>query len=544
MSRPKIAVFAADSPSDCRRLLGTLAELFSVDLVSCQGAVGDQCDTALLLSGSRAEAVRLARAGFNCLAYLAPQSNPSPAIALKFNLGPSAALPRPFQNRTLSETSTDRVRPLKCEAGDEAVAGVGDSVWWAHRKEGAADLHLVGGAPPELPTGTFLFQVLQSERWVELLPLLTFFRLVAGWEPPPARACLMFDDPNLHWKSYGYINFADLARHACNHRYHVSFAMVPLDAWHTHRSTARLFQENRDRLSLLVHGNNHQRKELALPYSEDRRCAFIAQALTRVERFEHVTGLAVSRVMAAPHHACSDEMAGTLARMGFEAACVSPAFIMSHNGAKTWPEIVGVAPADFLAGSLPVIPRFTFGLLNLRRILLAGFFGQAIVPVGHHDDLADGLDPLQKLADAINDTGEVRWADMTSIARSNFWTRRDGTTLHLKLYSRQVRFTVPEGVTAIHVERPWLRADQPEPLAWSEDLLPFQLSPAHPWEPLPTRAGAVLELRSLHPNALDPHRSALGRTPVWAFVRRQLCEGRDRLKPAIRRLRSLPAGKN
>ncbi|HEV2393442.1 MAG TPA: hypothetical protein VG146_13910 [Verrucomicrobiae bacterium] len=462
---------------------------------------------------------------------------PSPAVPPNLKFGSSPLLLHSFRNRTLSEGSTGRVRPLKAEARDEPVVGLGDGVWWAHRKEGAADLHLVGGTLPDLPEGAFLFQYLQSDCWAELLPLLTFFRGVAGWEPPPPRACLMFDDPNLHWRSYGYINFASLARHAREHRYHASFAMVPLDAWHLHRSTARLFQENGDLLSLLVHGNNHARNELALPYSEQRRSALVAQALTRVERFEQQSGLEVSRVMAAPHHACSDEMAGTLARMGFEAACVSPAFIMEHNRARAWPEAAGLAPADFLAGSLPVIPRFTFGLINLPRILLAGFFGQAIVPVGHHDDLADGLGVLRKLADSINQTGEVGWTDMTSIARSNFWSRRDGSTMHLRLYSRQVRFTVPEGVTAIHIERPWLKADQPEPLTWREDLSPVQLTPACPSEPIPTTPGVVMDIRSVLPNALDHHKAPFTRTPVWAIMRRQLCEGRDRLKPAVHRIR-------
>src|SRR3712207_7699471 len=53
---------------------------------------------------------------------------------------------------------------------------------------------------------------------------------VTGWTPAPLRAAIMFDDPNLHWKSYGYIIYPELVEHAKEHNYHAVFATVPLDS--------------------------------------------------------------------------------------------------------------------------------------------------------------------------------------------------------------------------------------------------------------------------------------------------------------------------
>ena len=544
MHLPRVGVLPANQFSAHRRLLHLLGQLFSVEIVSGQAAGAESCEAVLLFDSIRAEAVRLARAGLHCLAYVKGQSLPRQSRSADLSLGPSTHLVESFRGRTLFGTVMDRAYPLEVEPGDEVLARIDRDVLWVRRTEGTSDLHLVAIGPPALPDKDYLFQYLQSDCWVKLLPILNFLRVISGWEPPPVRACFMFDDPNLHWKGYGYIKYDLLAQHAREHHYHVSFAMVPLDAWFTHHRTAALFRENKHLLSLLVHGNNHTHKELAISYSEQRRCALVAQALMRIERFERVSGLEVSRVMATPHHACTDEMAGTLVRMGFEAACISRAFMMENNGDKAWPDTIGLNPVEFLAGSLPVIPRFNFGLSSPRRILLAAFFGQAIVPVGHHEDLADGMDLLKKLADLINATVDVQWTDMMSIARSNFCSRRDGKVLRLKLFSRHIRLTVPADITEICVERPWLKAHNAEALSWRQGQSRVQASSLYQAEPIPTHPGADVEICSIHPDLVDPRKLPLHRTPLWMVGRRQLCEGRDRLKPAMDRLLSFRSKRN
>ena len=78
-----------------------------------------------------------------------------------------------------------------------------------------------------------------------LLPLAHFLRelsAAASWEQPESTACFVFDDPNLHWWSYGYLDYRKLAAHAEAHDYRVTAATIPLDQWYIHRATARFLQ--------------------------------------------------------------------------------------------------------------------------------------------------------------------------------------------------------------------------------------------------------------------------------------------------------------
>ena len=152
-----------------------------------------------------------------------------------------------------------------------------------------------------------------------MLPLILFLRTLTEdqrWEQPPLQACFMFDDPNLHWRTYGFVDFAQIAAHAQMHNYHVCFATIPLDTWFVHKPTALLFQQYRDQLSLLIHGNDHIAQELARPYSDEELNRNLRQALRRIDEFERRSGVEVSKVMAPPHGACSESTLGEMAHLG------------------------------------------------------------------------------------------------------------------------------------------------------------------------------------------------------------------------------------
>src|SRR5258706_1519091 len=122
------------------------------------------------------------------------------------------------------------------------------------------------------------------------------------------RACFMFDGPNLHWGSYGYIPYRELAKLAHARNFHVALATVPLDSWYVHRSTAALFRANTQRLSLLFHGNDHLRSELGQDRDRNASVGLLAQSLKRIAGAERRSGLSFSRVMAPPHGACKPEI--------------------------------------------------------------------------------------------------------------------------------------------------------------------------------------------------------------------------------------------
>jgi hypothetical protein len=532
MSRPKISVFPAEEFLRRQSLLQVVSQLYAVDIVAGQEADLNCYQAALIFGESCELAVRVATSGLRCLTYIDGPAVPvtSPSMGVRLSLTPH--LPQCFRGRTLTDKAIDRICHLKAEAGDEILARKGDDLLWLRRKEGASVVDLVALAPPEVADDDSFFQHFQKDNWMRLLPILHLARELSGWQPPPVRACFMFDDPNLHWPRYGHVDFRKLALHSERHNYHASFATVPLDGWFVHEGTATIFRNNPSRLSLLCHGNNHTTNELAGNYSAAERQALLAQALRRIESLERRSGLEVSRVMAAPHGACSEIMMGDIVRLGFEAACISHGSLKGHNEGKEWVKSIGLEMAKFVAG-LPVIPRLRISSNCQTEILLAAFLNQPIIPMGHHEDLAGGLNLLEELAAFINSIGNVQWMDMRSIARSDFYTSQAGQTLHINMYSRFIELTVPEGVTQLCIERPWLKGTEGEGLRCEENQVALPINNFYQGEPIRVRPGIELQISSMCANRIDPYKTPAFRIHPWVVMRRCLCEVRDRMKPLL-----------
>ncbi len=100
-------------------------------------------------------------------------------------------------------------------------------------------------SPYQLSPEGSLQDVLSGNRFLEILPLLQWLREICGHafsvNPSPPKACFIFDDPNLHWPRYGYVDYRQLAEQAQIENYHVAFATIPLDTWFTHRRDRRHF---------------------------------------------------------------------------------------------------------------------------------------------------------------------------------------------------------------------------------------------------------------------------------------------------------------
>ncbi len=154
-----------------------------------------------------------------------------------------------------------------------------------------------------------------------LVELLRSVGAADAYEPPPLRAAILFDDPNLRWRTYGFIDYRRLLDHAEANGYHASIATIPLDGGRQHRATVELFRRHPERLSLAFHGNDHLRRELLGAEDQTRARAIVAQALRRIARLESRYGLRVDRVMTAPHGMCSAAVAAALPPLGFDALC-------------------------------------------------------------------------------------------------------------------------------------------------------------------------------------------------------------------------------
>jgi hypothetical protein len=451
-----------------RRLFELFADLYPVDFVSWSQESLTPCDGVILLDATAQEIATLSAHGLSCLAVSKAEG---PMIAVEKGLakfGKTALVDGYFCGQTMTEEGIREFSPLRIRDGDEVVCSLESQPYWLVRDSGLVPASVVALGPEEFSEKTTVYDRFNRRFWLRLLPFFHFLKQLTqdvNWTPPPLRACLMFDDPNLHWKSYGFIDFAKLARHARESNYHAAFAMVPLDGWFVHSAAASLLQENQRHLSLLMHGNNHTKAEFGSAHSADTFTRSLAQAIRRIEHFERRSGLSVARVMAPPYGAFREIVADVMANLGYEAACVSRASLTSWNKEKNWPSFFGHSVAEFVGAGAPVIPRHVMAYGHEGSYRLAAFLNQPIIPHGHHQDCAGGFDLLAHVASEINSLGEVIWSDMTSISRSNYLTRREPERLFAKVLARRVTVPLDGSVQEIVVERPWIAPDaEPEPL--------------------------------------------------------------------------------
>jgi hypothetical protein len=158
----------------------------------------------------------------------------------------------------------------------------------------------------------------------------------------------------------------------------------------------------------------------------------LAQSLRRIVRLEEAAGLHVARVMAPPHGAYTDGGLAAMLALGFEGACISTGSLRRWNPGRQWQPTFGLEIAEIMDGGLPVIPRFRLSSSCESPIVISAFLDRPIIPVGHHDTVADGLDLLSHIADVINSLGAVRWENPELMFRSNYLSMQEGATLRIR----------------------------------------------------------------------------------------------------------------
>lgn len=394
--------------------------------------------------------------------------------------------------------------------------------------------------PGELGPREALRERLCDGRSAALLPLLHFLRArteAIRWQPPAPRASLLFDDPNLHWPSYGFVKLAELGAHAREHDYHVALATVPLDAWFAHPAALRALRESDGAISLLVHGNDHDGGELGRVASESEAISLAAQARRRVEAFGRRTGVAVDRIMVPPHEACSQATLNGLRRCGFEAITMTRPYPWVEFEPHSWlarPEdsgaLVGWGPAEFVEG-VPVLLRHPIAGRSSAELTLRAFLDQPLILYGHHEDALGGPEVLLEAVEEVNGIAPTRWCSLSEIAATSFETRRDGSRLAVRLLTRKARIEIPAEVDELTVELPAVGIEP------RRQKLRVAGEDVHPTQPLAVTPGSSLEISLAPVDAVDPAVVPTPRRRPLAVARRLASEGRDRLRPLAVRAR-------
>jgi hypothetical protein len=440
----------------------------------------------------------------------------------RVELGRSALLDRRLRGLAVDDSIAAPVTPAP---GHEVLAAAASGAAWTRSRDGVPE-HRVGAPLPELEPGEDLYALL-LRRPLALVALLHFLRELTaqeGWQPPPPRAAIVFDDPNLRWRSYGFIDYRRLVEHADAHGYHAAMAMIPLDAGRAHGPTVALFARRPDRLSLVFHGNDHVKRELLVPRDGAAAMALTAQAQRRVARFEQRSGLAVDRIMMPPHGLCSRAVARSLPALGFDGLCAIHPLPWTVDRPTDRP-LVGWWPAEFVDGCA-VIPRMHLSS-SRAEIALRAFADQPVVLYGHHDDVAGGLEPLAAAAAAVNRLGDVRWLSVGAIARSNVAVRMTGGRAQVRPFAGRVEVELPAGVRSVAVDAPVDAGDGAVLHGWSLDRGPAIAFGAS----APIAGARTVEIRLHGGTAVDALSVARPAWRPWPRLRRAATEARDRMLP-------------
>jgi hypothetical protein len=507
-------------------LLALLERLLPVRFVPGQVVAPAPCPVTLETGAARASP------GANGVPSLSlsPVSPQAGEQRLDVAFADLAGVPAPFRGRRVLTRVPRTWRPLDVRDGDVVLASTAEGALWTRRWH-AAGTQMRSALPlPDATGETGIADVFDGTRFVALLPLLEFLREIGGdatGHRPPLRASFIVDDPNLHSPRYGFIDYREVAAHAQRGLYHVSFATIPLDAWLTRPAAAEVFRSNPERLSLLVHGNNHAREELARLASPQARVAALRQAIARIERLERKTGLRVARVMVPPHGACSASVLEALPLCGFDAACVSTGSLRFHNPREAWTRLAGFLPADVIEGC-PVLPRWSATSDCARATLLvAGYLGQPLILRGHHQDFRHGPELFDELAGFINGMGQVRWTSVEELARASFTWRMQGSTCLLRPLALHLLLQPPAGASEIRIED----VDAEHRRGWVAVLGRGEMRVVAPGRALDLTGhdGSAIALLRERPEAMEAVRCSAWPASPALVLRRLLTEARDRI---------------
>jgi len=528
-SKIRIAVAPATEYELRRRLFDMLGSQLEVSFEPY--APGDYSGLqGLIALAGAAEAAREAPLR-NVSCYEVNLSQPMPSAAQSaITFASSAVVHRAFRGKTLADSSLINFSAVSNSF--ESLAKVGEQTIWAVEQHSGQEHHCVGVNIPVLTERDFFHNHFRAQRWFAMVPLLHFLRRLLGpngWPAPEPRASFIIDDPNLHHRSYGYIDFEKLANHAAVHNYHATIATVPLDAWYFDRKVVDLFQTHQKQISLMMHGVNHVADELARSYQEQDALSLLATGLRRIADLESRSGVAVARIMAAPHGAFAEFIADLMARLGYESACVSIGSLLRWNPEKLWAADLGFSMAQPL-GTLgfPVFHRIGISETEIR---LSAFLGHSVIVATHHQDCVSNFARLESLANIINDTAEVRWMGIEDISRTNFVSKLQNGMLHIWPYSRRLAVPLSSEIAEVEVCRsPYcggftidLRNQPRDGTEAAADNVPARYSILN----------NTMEIFLPPTNRVDYNQVASKSAGMWPIVRRLLTEARDRTQPIL-----------
>ena len=286
-----------------------------------------------------------------------------------------------------------------------------------------------------------------KKRFAGAVPVVMYlkwsFRDVC-WTTSETNACLIIDDPPL-WPRYGFLDFGELLQLANEQPFATTIAFIPWNWQRTNRDTVAAFRQNREKLSVCVHGCDHTRGEFAARSAEllDRK---LKTARSRMQSLLNKTALDHENVMVFPQGAFSPEAVSALKRNGFVAAVnteVAPSDDASNE--TTLADLWSVAIVRYGGFSIYTRRYIAHGIENFA---FDGILGKPCFVAGHHDIFRDhGSELAEFLQQLASLRWKLCWRTLGNAVFRSYSIRPDGGTIMVKMFAEQVRIENVEAMT-------------------------------------------------------------------------------------------------
>jgi hypothetical protein len=247
-----------------------------------------------------------------------------------------------------------------------------------------------------------------------IVPVLMYLKHVNKhcFGEPEKLACVIIDDPLLH-PEYGYLKYRKIISLMEEFGFFTTIAFIPWNYKNTDRQTADLFRENKDKLSICVHGCDHTREEYS---SNDVRHLNNITKIAKYRMMEHEksTGVAFDQVMVFPQGRFSRQAMDSLKENGYWAAINTSPISTNLEKDLELKDLLGAYVGRY--GGFPLFTRNTpdeiFGIsFNL-------FLNKPAFIVIHHDFLKDNYLGLINAVKEMNSrTAGIRWDGAGNIVR-------------------------------------------------------------------------------------------------------------------------------
>jgi len=364
-----------------------------------------------------------------------------------------------LRNKILDDFDYSSLSSISTKKNDVVFASICNNPVWIKRKINNTDLDIASTVLEELNNNNLLLDYFYKNGFFSLIPLIHFLREITsdnGYKMPSLKACFIIDDPNIRFLSYGYIKYIDLVSNAKIFNFHISLATIPLDLWWISKKSLKFFNNNKDYISLSIHGNNHLKEELLVNKYDGYEDKTIYQALKRICKFQKKYSYKIDKILVPPHGMASKKMLNSSAKLGLFAITVSRPYPWTDKYNEKQYEYfndsssLNFFPSDFVEG-FSIIPRKKMNYTN-NEILLSFFLNKPIILYSHMSDFRNGYSNLTEKAEYINSFEKVEWISLENISISNYAQKIENDVLNVLLFSNKVNLTIPENIKQIKVK--------------------------------------------------------------------------------------------